>query len=164
MKNSAYLKSFKSWFKLNKHRFPYPTSILTHKKGLKLLISGLTTLVEVNLYHNGVTLVSANYNSEHWDLIIDFTVNEVKDGKLNFCAVCCNPKFFNTAEELYADHNFEPLLSWLIENLKTENWLHLLGNRNMLFVKINNVSPDKQSPDYVFSTRLILDKNDARSE
>lgn len=165
MNKSVFLNSFKSWYKLNKHRFPYPASIIKHKKGLKLLISGLTPLMEVLLFPDCEILISVNYNKEHWDFIIDFAVNESQDGKLFFCAACCSPTHFNTKEELYSAHNFEPMLCWLIENLNTENWLHLQGNQNVRFTKINNVSPDKLSKDYVFSTRLILDKkNDARSE
>ena len=164
MKKPDYLKSFKGWFELNKHRFPYPTSILSYKKGLKLLVPDLSPLIEVHFFRNGVTLVTVNYNKEHWDVITDFTVNEAKDGKLYFCAACCDLKYFTTIDELYADHNFEPFLSWLLENLKTENWLHILEYQNVKFAKINTVSPNKLSKDYVFSTRLILDKNDACSE
>ena len=121
-------------------------------------------MVNVFLYRDGATIVSANYKNEHWDIIIDFSYYVAKEGRSYFCAICCNRKDFATKDELYTEHNFEPLLSWLIENLKTENWLHLLGNKNVRFVKINNVSPDELSKDYVFSTRLILDKKDARSE
>ena len=163
MRQTGYLRCFTRWLRENKSRFPYEVTVIAKKNASALKFQGVCPELKISVYRNynlySVT-ASAIYQSEMWDLIWDLDLIVAKEGVYYYCILCDKAKRYKTKRELYIDHNFEPLVEWVCENLTPNNYLCFYGEvDSMTCARIEKSPRDK----CVYSTPVVLDKSRVRS-
>ena len=152
-----YLTVFKIWLKNNTERFPYPVSIVACEQGLNLTLTGAARELKILVSAHRSILIGVNHKGVFWDILVEFEIFEAKKGKLFYCSACKKIKPYTTKYEFYVEHNFEPFLAWVCENIVAGNWLHIYGNTSSYTVaRISKTKPRKDSKIYTYSTPVLV--------
>lgn len=124
-------KLFTCWMEKNRERFPYPFRMVRDKSGYRIIIEGVTSMLEPFFAETGFT-VAVRYKGRIWDLLAwaDLEIAESRnEAGLYYCEFCLpeHRQFYSTRTELWENHCFEPFLEWAKRHFRPGMWLCLLG-------------------------------------
>lgn len=121
-------KAFGAFRKREYHILKYPICVYEkRKKGFKFKLQGVTQHIFFYISKTGRVEVWATFKDIGlYDILTDFDLIEKRDnsGKY-YCDLCIlkNREYYNTRNELWEKHSFEPLFHWINEKLTDSNYL-----------------------------------------
>ncbi|MCX5831372.1 MAG: hypothetical protein NT140_05725 [Deltaproteobacteria bacterium] len=137
--------TFKEWLAKNGHRFNRKYKIRHYNKGtaLRIYFEDVTPEMNCYLYNEGMG-IAVNFKKICWDIIKDFDFFIRRNRKRKYyCALCKEPKFYDTPQELLIEHSFENFLEWVNENVTPFHALELTQCKGMTSARII----DTREPD-----------------
>ena len=127
MPKAFFRKAFDRWIGHNRGRLAHPPTIkLQRMNYLELGFQGVTPKIKGIVSKNG-TAFHICHADEVKDMLNDIDIAERRrsDGKY-FCALCLEPIYYASRQELWEQHCFEPMLDWANAAFQPGQWLHLV--------------------------------------
>ncbi|MGQ0621385.1 MAG: hypothetical protein ACT4QA_15920 [Panacagrimonas sp.] len=153
-------EALRLWFQTHRFRFAHPpTNWSWHRGGYQFTFRGITASLGGSVGESSVT-VFAEHQGEQWDTLRDFETSAQRraDGRW-YCLLCERRSrgCFNTRQDLWRDHCFEPLTRWIGEFLKPGNRLALRDYGGMTEALIlPKATPGSTPPPYAGEISLPL--------
>jgi len=120
-------RAFRDWLDLNRSRFTHPVELHDNPGGWATFsFFGIHRALSGGLTESGLC-VSATYQGDCWDFLFDEDAYPRKVPGGYECREClpAHKKLFASRAALWHDHLFEPLLTWVNEELACATWLVL---------------------------------------
>ena len=120
--------AFIAWLATNKNRFLVPVSVGTRTThSLDILLGGVNPIIQISL--NDRDLVAATeWQGRCIDFLFSFESCPAQLANGRYCCELCTDepqRVFESLEDLWIDHIFEPFLVWVNEKLVPSPWLSL---------------------------------------
>ena len=120
--------AFIAWLATNKNRFLVPVSVGTRTNhSLDILLGGVNPIIKISL-NNRDLVAEAELQGKCIDFLFSFESCPTKlaDGSY-YCELCADEahRVFESLEDLWTDHLFEPFVTWVNEKLVPSPWLSL---------------------------------------
>lgn len=129
------LASFDAWLGCNRHCFTHPPcDIAADAEHRKFHFTGIHRSISARVSLCGEIVIAVDHEGSCWDLIAVFDACApipADDGDGYVCGECEQDARvrFDTREELWAAHTFDPLLDWANEHFTDESNLWLFGEK-----------------------------------
>jgi len=126
--HARFQRAFFRWFDINRSRFVVPVR-LKALKGSQVKIEFANHPECMRITANDSNLcVWVDWNEKSWDGLLDLDVLPVRTRNGLLCRLCEDKEVrWNSLEELWADHLFEPFLNWVNNDFATAKSLRLFG-------------------------------------
>ena len=120
--------AFIAWLATNKNRFLVPVSVGTRTNHfLDILLGGVNPIIQISL--NDRDLVAATeWQGRCIDFLFSFESCPAQLANGRYCCELCTDepqRVFESLEDLWTDHLFEPFVMWVNEKLVPSPWLSL---------------------------------------
>ena len=128
----SYITVFQEWLDEKQDQFPGKVSLRKTKHGLSLKISNVAPELYFSIKgSDGGIVVWARYRGIAWDILFDTDLVEKRRGNRLYCALCVSPrKLYASEVKFYREHDFEPFLEWINENIAPRKMLYFFGKMN----------------------------------
>jgi hypothetical protein len=122
-------RAFARWLKANRTRFRIPLRIFQRTDRALYFSFDHVSHIVTGCLSTWEIIVEVQFENTSWDLIFvaEQSAERVPDGYI--CRLCL-PEFikvFTNRDALWTGHLFEPLLTWVNDELSPANWLVLEG-------------------------------------
>ena len=96
-----------------------------------------------------------------YDVLAEFDLLERRhpESKRFFCGLCEQPNYFQSRYDLWVEHSFEPLLSWMDKNFQDGKWLCVFtrdGFSEARIVDEHTLAQAKQQQLFCFAKPILI--------
>lgn len=141
-------REFFAWYRQNAHRFALPLRLMACRKhSIELGLMDITPVISISLSRTNLG-VHVVLGGEHFDTLLDLDIAP-RHHPFGFVCEFCDDKtrqIFKTRADLWRDHIYEELLTWVNTGLAPANWLRLshIGTNGTSWASLIR-SPDELS-------------------
>ena len=132
-------KDFGRWLSRNRSRFRFQPVIVKKRKDsiIGLRFMGISQKIGCVITRHCADIY-VSHQGECWDILIDLGAVERKSSAGYYCELCepDQRELFDTREELWESHCFEPLLEWVNKNLGESRWVSLFATKGTTWAEI----------------------------
>jgi hypothetical protein len=137
---------FLNWLKENRSRFSFqPRVVRCRKHIVDFEMQGTTNALKFSFISRSCSGISvaAMWHGECLDIIGDFDVAEERSDKGWMCRYDEpeDRQYWQTREQLWIEHCFEPFLKWCNNELATARWLELYIGEGTTAAKLHKDRP-----------------------
>jgi len=139
MSGKDFKKYWNIWYTANKSRLKHLPELQCHNNGMIFVFKDITNAIDCTVDYELQLTVS--YQEECWDGLVVFVFPVIQEENgLYYCIECeefrnqskvqelsLSKKYFQSCEELWSDHCFEPFLEWINENFVESNCIALFA-------------------------------------
>ena len=136
--------AFITWHATNKDRFLIPVSVkMRHDRSLTILLHGVNPIIKISLDDRDL-VAATELQGRCIDLLFSFESCPTKLAGGRYCCELCTDepqRVFESLEDLWIDHLFEPFLEWVNETLVPSPWLSLNDVGGATYAKLLQENP-----------------------
>lgn len=137
--------TFKQWLVENGHRFnlKYKIRHFHNKESIRIYFEDVTPELHCYVYEGNIG-TAVTFRKRFWDILVDFdyVIRRGRNRKY-YCRLCTERKYYDTPQELLAEHSFENFLEWVNEHFTPFHLLELRQYPGMTAARII----DTREPD-----------------